>query len=265
MIPIPILNYHSISLGGMDRFVKFTIHPVMFAQHMKFISDQGYTPITVKDYAQSVRNSEPFPAKPVILTFDDGFADFYNSALPILQEFNFPATLFVVTDYIEGNSKWLKPEMEEDRKMLTWRQLAEIRSAGVECGTHSATHIHLDTAKPEIARQEITHSKNTLEQKLGSPVYSMAYPYGHFTRTVRQVVIDAGYSAACAVRNVMSHTSDDLFRLARITIKHGTDVTRLRDLLDGKGLVFAPQYEYPWITGWRQIRRIRQFFSQTSQ
>jgi hypothetical protein len=125
--------------------------------------------------------------------------------------------------------------------------------------------MHLDTAKPEITRQEIFQSKDTLEQKLGSPVYSMAYPYVHYTRAVCQMVIDAWYSAACAARNAMSHTNDNLFSLARITINRGTDVARLRNLLAGKGLTLAPQYEYLWVTGWRQVRRARQIFSQSGQ
>jgi len=232
---------------------------------MKLIFDQGYTPITVKDYAQLVRKSSSLPDKPVILTFDDGFVDFYNSAFPILQEFHFPATIYVVTDYIEGTSKWLKTVGEEDRRMLTWSQLSEVQRAGIECGTHSATHIHLDIAKPEIAHQEISRSKDTLEQKLGSPVHTMAYPYGHYTKTVCQMVIEAGYFAACAVRNAMSHTNDNLFSLARISINRGTDVARLHDLLAGKDLALAPQFEHPWVSGWRQVRRVRQTFSQSSQ
>jgi peptidoglycan/xylan/chitin deacetylase (PgdA/CDA1 family) len=265
MIPIPILNYHSISSRGTDCFVKFTLHPEVFSQHMKLISDQGYTPITVKDFAKIVRNSLPLPNKPVILTFDDGFADFYHSAFPILQRFYFQATLFVVTDNIGGTSKWLKSENEEGRRMISWSQLSEVQRAGIECGAHSATHIHLDTAKPEIARQEIIRSKDALEQKLGSPVHSMAYPYGHYTRTVCQMVIEARYSAACAVRNAMSHTDDNLFSLARITIDHRTDAARLRDLLAGKNLTLAPQHELLLVTGWRQVRRVRQIFSQSSQ
>jgi peptidoglycan/xylan/chitin deacetylase (PgdA/CDA1 family) len=231
---------------------------------MKLISDLGYTPITVEDYTQIAGNHLPLPDKPIILTFDDGFADFYFSAFPVLQEFHFPATLFLVTDNIEGTSKWLKPEGEEGRKMLAWSQLSEIQKAGIECGTHTATHIHLDTAKRETARNEIIRSKDTLEQKLGNLVRSMAYPYGHYTKAVCQMVSEAGYSAACAVRNAMSHTKDNLFSLARITIYHNTDTARLRDLLAGKGLSLAPQHEHLWVTGWRQVRRVRQLFSQTS-
>lgn len=265
MISIPILNYHSISRESTDRFKKFTLSPEIFAQHMKLMSDQGYIPITVADYALRVNTLSSLPDKPAIITFDDGFADFYSEAFPILQEFHFPASLFIVTGDMEGTSKWLRLEGEQDRKMMTWSQLSEVQRAGIECGTHSETHIHLDTAKSKIARREIFHSKDRLEQKLGGPVHSIAYPYGHYTWTVRQMVIEAGYTAACAVRNAMSHTGDDLYGLARITISHETEVARLSDLLAGKGLALAPRYEYPWVTGWRQIRRLRQMFSQTSQ
>jgi hypothetical protein len=79
------------------------------------------------------------------------------------------------------------------------------------------------------------------------------------------MVIDARYAAACAVRNTMSHTDDDLFGLARITISRGTDAAQLSDMLAGKGLALAPRYEYPWVAGWRQVRRVRQMFSRTSQ
>lgn len=264
MIPIPILNYHSISPGGTSRFFRFTLPLETFAQHMKLISDEGYTPLTVENFARSVRISSPLPDKPVILTFDDGFADFYESAFSILKEFRFPATLFVVTSNIEGTCEWLKPEGEDNRRMLSWSQLNEIQKAGIECGGHSSTHVHLDTVNQDIARQEITQSKDILEQKLGSPVFSMAYPYGHYTRIVRQMVIEAGYSAACAVRNLMSHTNDNLFSLARITVNCETDVARLRELLTGKGLALASENEYLWVAGWRQVRRVRQIIWQSS-
>jgi peptidoglycan/xylan/chitin deacetylase (PgdA/CDA1 family) len=256
MISLPILNYHSISQGGTDHFGKFTLRPEMFAQHMKLISDQGYTPLTVKNFAHSVRGFSSLPNKPVIITFDDGFSDFYTAAFPILQEFRFPATLYVVTDDIDGTSKWIKPNRGEYRKMLTWSQLAEIQKAGIECGAHSATHIHLDVAEPEIARQEITRSKDTLEQKLGCQIHSMAYPYGHYTKTVRQMVVEAGYSAACAVRNAISHVEDNLFSLARMTIYRETGVGILENLLAGKVFALASPYEDPLVTGWRLVRQV---------
>jgi peptidoglycan/xylan/chitin deacetylase (PgdA/CDA1 family) len=265
MTAVPILSYHSISDGGTKRFVKFTLPREIFAQQMKWISDQGYMPITVADYARRICSHEALPEKPIIITFDDGFADFYRAVLPVLLEFHFSASLFVVTSDLDRTSRWLKPEGEENREMLTWSQLFEVQKAGIECGTHSETHIHLDTARPDVARQEIFRSKEILEQKLGTPVYTIAYPYGHYTKSVRQMVVEAGYNAACAVRNLMSHTNDDLFGLARITISHRTDVADLTAILTGKGFALAQRYEYPWVTAWRQVRRIRQMISHTSQ
>jgi peptidoglycan/xylan/chitin deacetylase (PgdA/CDA1 family) len=237
----------------------------MFVRHMQLISDQEFTPITVADFVQRIRSNGSLPAKPVIITFDDGFADFYRVALPVLQQFRFSASLFVVTTDLDGTSRWLRPEGEEKREMLTWSQLSEIQKEGIECGTHTETHIHLDTARQEVARKEIFRSKEILEQKIGNPVFTIAYPYGHYTKYVRQMAIDAGYHAACAVRNLMSHTNDDLFGLARITVSHDTDVDDLSSMLNGNGLALAPSYEYPWVTGWRQVRRIKQMILRTSQ
>ncbi len=265
MKPIPILNYHSISTEATRRFAGFTLPPEMLAQHMKVIADGGYTPITVGEYVRLLLTHAALPERPVILTFDDGFADFYHSALPLLQEFRFRASLFVVTTAIGRTSKWLRPEGEDRRAMLTWAQLSEIQRAGIECGAHSATHIHLDMAKPDEAFQEIWASRDRLEQKLGIPVRSMAYPYGHYTNEVRGLVIQAGYTAACAVRNAMSHAGDDLYALARITIRRGTDARRLADILRGKGLRLAPRREDFWVTAWRQFRRARQTMLQMGQ
>ncbi len=265
MKPIPILNYHSISAGGTRRFASFTLAPEMLAEHMRVIADGGYAPITVGEYVRLVLNRASLPERPVILTFDDGFADFHHAALPILQEFHFTASLFVVTNAIGSTSKWLRPEGEDRREMLTWAQLAEIQRAGIECGAHSASHVHLDTAKQEVAFQEIWTSRDRLQQKLGVAVRSMAYPYGHYTDQVRGLVIQAGYTAACAVRNAMSHPGDDLFALARITIRRGTDGARLAGILNGKGLKLASRREDLWVTAWRQIRRVRQMMLPAAQ
>ncbi len=266
MTTIPILMYHSVSRESTNRFIKFTITPELFADHLGFVSDQGYTPITIAEYAKSVSVSNSIrPVKPIIVTFDDGFDDFYYAALPILKKYNYTASLYIVVNDIGGTSKWLKPEGEENRRMLTWSQISDIQKAGVECGTHTLSHVHLDTARPEVARREVARSKDVMEQKLGGSVYSIAYPYGHYTKIVRRSVIDAGYIAACAVRNAMSHMNDDIFGLARITIHRQTSVVQLGNLLAGKGLSAASLHEKPWVMGWRQVRRVWQLFSKTSK
>src|SRR5690242_1592215 len=91
---IPILMYHSISISGNAKFKQFTVSPAVFAQQMAYLHDAGYTPLTVSQFVQARTRPIDLPARPVVLTFDDGFADFFTAALPVLQHYHFVATLY---------------------------------------------------------------------------------------------------------------------------------------------------------------------------
>src|SRR5947209_11861551 len=116
--------YHSISLHATSKFRQFTVPPALFAEQMAYLYQQRFTPMTTTQFVtlQSQRDAI-LPDKLVIITFDDGFADFYTEALPILQQYRFPATLYVTTAYVESMSLWLEREGESKRSMLTWQQL----------------------------------------------------------------------------------------------------------------------------------------------
>jgi peptidoglycan/xylan/chitin deacetylase (PgdA/CDA1 family) len=259
---IPLLMYHSISQDAGPRFRKFTLSPELFDAHLKFLFENHYTPLTVAQLVGMIQQGqESLPERPVVITFDDGFRDFHEAALPALRKYSFPATLFIVSGFIDGCSTWLRPEGEENRKMLAWSQILEIDQAGIECGPHSHTHADLDIVPLETAKKEITLSKEILEQKLGHEVTTFCYPYGHYDSRVRELVKQAGFHAACAVRNAMSHIHDHRFSLARITISDRTTVPQLAALLSGKGLPPAKDNEALVTKTWRSVRRVRQAWS----
>ncbi|HEU4514592.1 MAG TPA: polysaccharide deacetylase family protein [Nocardioidaceae bacterium] len=256
MISIPILLYHSISAQASRRFRPWAVPPASFAAHMETIARDGYEPVTV-DRLQRLLHNGPMPARPVVITFDDGFEDFHSHALPVLDRHGFAATLYVPTGYIGGRAAWLAHEHEADRRMLGWTQVAEIAAGGVQIGAHSHTHPRLDELRPHESLEEIVRSKEVLEDRLQLPVTSFAYPHGYHDRRVRRQVIGAGYGSGMAVKHAMSSADDDRYALARIVVPRDATVDDVRRLLRGSCLRQAPFRTPLRTTGWRLVRRGR--------
>lgn len=261
-VAVPILLYHSIAGEVAPRFRTWAVHPDTFAAHMAYLHDHGYTPITVTQLATAIMDSNTcLPEKPIVLTFDDGFADFYTAALPILERYGFTATLYITTGFVGDTSRWLHREGEGDRPMLTQSQIAEVNVSGVECGAHSSNHPELDTLSVSAACDEIVRSKADLEQCLGEQVFTFAYPHGYYSAGVRRLVQEAGFSSACAVKHAMSAITDDCFALARIIVTADTDVESFSEMLAGRGLRVAPTRERARTKGWRLVRRLKRRLS----
>lgn len=188
--PTPILMYHYI--GGnpnpSDKArERLSVSPDKFDEQMGYLSKNGYTPITFDTYYAGVSS---LPQKPIILTFDDGYIDFYLNAYPILRKYNFKAVSFLPTGLI-GTSYY-----------LNWNQVHEMDTSGlISFQAHSVTHPNLLSLNNESLKHEIADSKKTLEAKLGKPVNTFAYPYGLVNNHVVQEVKKAGFVGAVTTTN----------------------------------------------------------------
>ncbi|HEX2910690.1 MAG TPA: polysaccharide deacetylase family protein [Chloroflexia bacterium] len=255
---VPVLMYHSISSESSPKFKRFTVSKAHFENQIHFLQEQGYRALTVTQYTAALRQDPSrLPAKPLLITFDDGFADFYFKALPVLQKYNFNATLYVSTAYVGGTSTWLYPEGEGQRQMLGWEQLEEIVRAGIECGGHSHRHLQLDILPAQVVRDEVKTCKDLLESRLGQEISSFAYPYGYFNRTVKQIVKTAGYSSACAVRYSLNSAQADPFELNRLIVTSDTGITELEMLLRGASFSAVPVLKRVLTPGWRVARHLQ--------
>ena len=258
---IPILMYHSIDDSCSSRFRRFAVSPRSFKAHVRYLSDSGYQTLTVSELIEAMDGRAVMPPKPVVLTFDDGFADFYEAALPILTEFGQTVTLYVVSGAVGGSSAWLSGIGEGTRRMVSWAQLDEIRRSGIEIGAHTATHAALDLLSLEEARQEIAVSKRDLQDRLGVDVSSLAYPFGYQNGAVRHIVQREGYSSACAVRYAMSSIADDRFALSRHIALDSWDRDAFAAILQGRPPLIPNLYEQTRSRAWSAVRQsVRSFY-----
>ncbi|MCV7418950.1 polysaccharide deacetylase family protein [Mycobacterium yunnanensis] len=256
MTIIPILLYHSISADPADWIAPYTVSPDSFVRHLDAIVDGGFTPMSVSDVVDGIQGRATLPAKPVVVTVDDGFADFAAAAEQLAVR-HIPSTLYVATGALEGAddvaSGWVLPPA----KMLAWSQLAEIAESGVEIGAHTHTHPQLDAMHVARARHEIRISKQLLEDHLGREVPSFAYPHGFQSARLRQEVRAAGYRSAVGVMDALSSTDDRAFCLARLTVRASTPHAELTTWLAGRGARVAPFPEALKTKAWRMFRRSR--------
>ena len=256
MTPIPILLYHSVSEDPPAWIRPYCVTPDVFARHVELIHESGMTALSVAEHAHRLDGGGPLPERPVLITFDDGLADFAEHALPALRRAALPATLFVTTGFVHG----LPEGLGVSRPPGPWLDAAallELHSEGVEIGAHTHSHPHLDTLPVESARVEIARSKEILESLLGAPVPSFAYPYGYHGPAVRRLAQTCGFASACAVKNALSFPTDDRFALARLTIRADTSLARLGAWLQGRGAPLAPRRERTRTRAWRAYRRAR--------
>jgi peptidoglycan/xylan/chitin deacetylase (PgdA/CDA1 family) len=255
---IPILLYHSISNAPSTYIRPFAVTVEAFRNQLDLIVDSGRTPLTVSTLVDGLRGRARLPERPIVITFDDGFFNFSEVAVDALRERGLSATLYVTTGFLSGRPDIAAARPFDDR-MLSWSQLAEIASGGVEIGAHSHSHPHLDTLSRQKAWREIADCKRLLEAELGTTVLSFAYPHGYSSPGVRRLVLEAGYQSACGVKNALSSTDDNPFALARLTIQANTSLEQFTAWVHGRGARTASPRESPATRIWRLHRRVSAF------
>ncbi|HJV44098.1 MAG TPA: polysaccharide deacetylase family protein [Bacillota bacterium] len=200
---VPILMYHSI---GNDPSNELVILPQRFREEMSYLKKAGYTPIHF-DQLEWRYGGGVLPAKPIIVTLDDGYEDNYREGFPILKQTRMKATIFIITDVVN------KPQR------VTWEQMKEMQSTGIiEFGAHTKNHVDLKKSSQHVQHEEIEGSKQVLEAKLGKTVSAFAYPAGRYSPTTVQEVENAGFSYAVTTKPGWAEPKQGLLTLHRVRI-----------------------------------------------
>lgn len=207
-----VLVYHRI--GREDSPDGLVVSRASFAEQMRRLR-RLCSPMSLGRALAGLEGA-PLPPRAVAVTFDDGYADTFESALPVLRRFGIPATVFVTTGYLDGSVALGGP----GSRPLSWPALRALRRAGLEVGSHTVSHPNLLRCGTREAGRQIAASRRRLERELKAPVRLFAYPYGHarsFDASVREAVRRAGYRAAFTTLPGDNGPGRDPFALRRVS------------------------------------------------
>ncbi len=210
---IPILMYHHISApppGSDSLRVDLSVPPEVFEAQLKYLSDQGFHAIHLTDLVNHWQNGTELPAKPIILTFDDGYDDNYTNAFPSLKDFGFSGTFFIITGRADSNAAGY----------LTWAQIQEMAANGMEIGGHSVDHrFDLGKMSKSVQWAEIKPAYDALVQQLPNQAPVFAYPSGSYNATTVSLLTQLGYVAAVTTQQSSWQRASAPLELRRIRIR----------------------------------------------
>lgn len=234
---IPILMYHSVSDGRKEKrhpYYQTVTTPAAFASQMKFLHDSGHSVVNLDHAVTRLTKSDSSTKRPVVITFDDGYRDFYVHAAPVLAQYGFSATMFLPTAHVGDTSRSFN-----GADCMTWSEVRELNKIGIQFGSHTVTHPHLSEMGVADVEYEVRQSKAAIEERLGCAVTSFAYPYAFpeanrpFQQVLRSLLDESGYH--CGVSTILgtADRNDDRYFMKRLPINTWDDERLFKAKLDG--------------------------------
>ena len=226
---IVVLNYHKVD----DMDISLSIPPREFDAQMKYLKDNDYHTITPDELYAALDGEGELPENPVLITFDDGYADNYENAYPILKKYDFKATMFVISDFVGNKAHY-----------ITWDEAREMSKNGITIESHTVDHRSMTDLTNEQLKKELVDSKKKIEEEMGEPVDFIAYPTGTYNLHIAQLVKDAGYKAAFTIKYGNVDMASNVYALERAPIFHTEDTHK--SFLER--IRYAPIFEsFGWI------------------
>ena len=229
-LKVPILMYHYISQPPADADVyrvDLSVTPDNFRQQLAWLRDNGYTGIDYYELSLAITGQTELPEKPVLLTFDDGYLDNYTAAFPLLQEYGYKATFFIVTDFVDMGREGY----------MTWPMLEELSRAGHRIESHSRTHPDLRDKERDGLIWEILGSQQTIAAHIGHTPRYLCYPGGDYNEETIQMLRELDFWGAVTTRNDTWHGFNERFEWGRLRIRNDTTLQEFANVLDLEGTV----------------------------
>ena len=221
---VPILMYHYLSVPPADTDIyrrDLSVTPERFAAHLDRLQAEGYTTISLYTLYAYLTQGTPLPAKPVIITFDDGYRDNYENALPLLTAHKMTATFFIVVDFIDRE----RPEY------VSWEMVSALHDAGMSVEAHGVDHTTLRNRSQADLEFQALRSYETIQDRIGVRPRFFSYPAGEYDGATITMFQHASYWAAVTTVQGATHRSDELFTLQRVRVRSTTTADELINLL----------------------------------
>ena len=216
-VVIPILMYHHVGVpdSGADSIRRdLSVSPTRFEGQLRYLVERGYQPITLTDLAMHLQVGRALPAKPVVLTFDDGFEDQYTNAYPLLKKYGFVGTFFVITRFAD----------EERPEHMSWSEIELLHANGMEIGSHSYTHPSLWGKSYDYLVWQVLGSREAIETRTQESVRFFSYPSGQYDQLTIDVLKSAGYWGAVTVEAGSLQSAEAPFEMKRIRVRGTYDL-----------------------------------------
>jgi peptidoglycan/xylan/chitin deacetylase (PgdA/CDA1 family) len=221
--PIPVLMYHRVSDDGDPALNRYRVTPAQFRLQMEWLKHNGFEPISLDAMKEMRQGRRQLPRRPVLISFDDGYSDFYHNAWPVLRALDFPSVMFVVAGRVGERSDW-DEDLGRPEPLMTWQQLLEISAAGVSIGSHSVLHRRFSRLSVLEAHGEMQDSASIIERNLGRRPSSFCYPYGVYDRSIEQILPICGYEFGFTCDVAAASLRGNPLRLPRIEVMGSDDL-----------------------------------------
>jgi peptidoglycan/xylan/chitin deacetylase (PgdA/CDA1 family) len=214
-ITVPILTYHNVSERPQGVLHPgLYLHPAQFRRQLAMLRLRGYRGVSIEQALPYLRGEKR--DKVAVISFDDGYRDNLQHALPLLREFGFSATCYLVADRIGSYNEWDAELLRVRKPLMTLAEIKSWLAAGMHVGSHTCTHPHLSALAPVQKRGEIIDSKARLESLLGIEIRHLCYPYGDYDEDCVVAAKEAGYQTAVTTRRGLARSGSDLLSLPRL-------------------------------------------------
>jgi len=227
-----VVSYHKIGAepppGDWQSW--YYVPEETFAEQLAWFAADGWTVVGIDELRAAIDEPDAVPERSLLLTFDDGYASFVRTALPQLQMLGYPAVLFVPTDHVGGTNAW-DAGQEPDEPLCDWRDLEDLRDAGVAVQPHGASHRTFSDLSEAERREELHRARACLENRLQAPADVIAYPYGDdagMPPSLRSALEETGYRAGCLYGGGPNRVPfADRYRLSRLAMGPDSDLAAM--------------------------------------